>query len=72
MKYEYMILEWGQPSELPFEEREYCFIREGKPCKEFEGMDRRQLETVFNRLGAEGWELVQVYEYRKFYLKRHV
>ena len=29
-----------------------------------------KFDCPFNRLGAEGWELVQVYEYRKFYFKR--
>ena len=70
MEWEYFILEWAVPWES--EEREYAFCRRGELLEEFAGMDRRQLEEVFDALGSRRWELVHAYEWRKFFFKRQV
>ncbi len=71
MKWEYLVVDWELPGGFSAEEdRERCFCRRGAAFEVLEGLSRTDLEEAFDRLGAEGWELVQVYEHRKFYFKR--
>ena len=71
MKWEYLVVDWELPGGFSAEEdKERCFCRGGEAIEALAGLGRMELEEAFNRLGAEGWELVQVYEYRKFYFKR--
>jgi hypothetical protein len=73
MRWEYHVLDWELPQGFSVsEDKEYCFCRNGAPVADLAGLTRKDLEQVLDRLGAEGWELVQVYEYRKLFLKRPV
>ncbi len=71
-KFEYLVLDWELPMSVPADDREHCFCREGVPVAELAGLSRKNLEEVLNHYGRQGWELVQAYDYRKFYLKRRV
>jgi hypothetical protein len=69
--WEYMVIDWELPlARLMDEDNEYCFCRAGEPFEPLAGLSRKEAEEAFNRLGVDGWELVHVYEYRKFYFKR--
>ena len=71
MGWEYLVVDWELPGGFSAsEDKQTCFCRSGESFDALDGLTRKELEEAFNRLGAEGWELVQVYEYRKFYFKR--
>lgn len=71
MKWEYLVLDWELPlSMLAAEDKSYCFCRQGEPWPEAEGYSRKNLEDLMNKLGQEGWEFVEAYDFRKFYFKR--
>jgi hypothetical protein len=73
MKWEYLVLSWELPTPKEGEtDNQYCFCRDGRPFAPLDGVDRNHSEEAFNRVGALGWELIHVHDYRKFYFKRPV
>jgi len=71
MRWEYLVLDWElPPANRAADDKEYSFCRGGEPVPGLAGLTRRDLEEVLGRLGQDGWELVQAYEYRKFFFKR--
>jgi hypothetical protein len=71
MKWEYLVMDWELPGGFSAtEDKQRCFCRAGVAMEILDGLTRMELEEAFRRLGADRWELVQVYEHRKFYFKR--